>query len=161
MTVGSVKHPNVLPQPAAASSARAYNGTGSSGGVGGGIGRSDGSRTHGSVGSGAHRSSGLGGGRTSPQALSNMSSAYGRIRPATKRCLFDRPDPIVTKRMCDDNDRAERQRTINRYGFDPHTGHGLISASSLSSASSTGPSSSSSSGSSVSAGMLHHNRCHH
>nr|XP_040221898.2 uncharacterized protein LOC120949026 [Anopheles coluzzii] len=152
MTVSSVKHPNVLPQPAAASSARVtaaydYNGTGSSGGIGGGIGASGGSLTHGGVGSGSHRSSGLGSGRISPHSPANTSSAFGRMRPSTKRCLFDiRPDPIETKRVCDDHAKAERQRTINRYGFDPYSGRGLTTSSS----------SSSSGSSSVSSNRHHH-----
>uniref|UniRef100_A0A182K2A2 Uncharacterized protein n=1 Tax=Anopheles christyi TaxID=43041 RepID=A0A182K2A2_9DIPT len=152
MTVGSVKHPNVLPQPAAASSARVtsaydYNGTGSSG-VGGGIGGSGRIHTHGGVGSGGHRSSGLGSGRISPHSPSTTSSAFSKMRPSTKRCLFDiRPDPIETKRVCDDHDKAERQRTINRYGFDPYTDRGLTTSSS-------------SSASSVSSGGLHHRRHH-
>uniref|UniRef100_A0A182MFV0 Uncharacterized protein n=1 Tax=Anopheles culicifacies TaxID=139723 RepID=A0A182MFV0_9DIPT len=138
MTIGSVKHSNV-PQPAAASSARVtsaydYNGTGSSG-VGGGISGS-GSLTHGVGGGGNIRSSGLGGGRTSPHSSSTTSSSYVKMRSSTKRCLFDsRPDPIDTKRICDENDKAERQRAIKRYEFDTHTCRSLANSGSSSSSS--------------------------
>ncbi|XP_049285301.1 uncharacterized protein LOC125764764 [Anopheles funestus] len=144
MTIGSVKHSNV-PQPAAASSGRVtsaydYNGTGS-GGVGGGISGS-GSLTHGVGGNG--RSSGIGGGRISPHSASNSSSAFVKMRSSAKRCLFDiRPDPIDTKRICDENDKAERQRAIKRFEFDTHTCRSVAS-----------------SGSSSSSGGLHH-RHHH
>uniref|UniRef100_A0A182N711 Uncharacterized protein n=1 Tax=Anopheles dirus TaxID=7168 RepID=A0A182N711_9DIPT len=145
MTVGSVKHPNVLPQPAAASSARVsaaydYNGSGA-GGVGGGIGGGG----HGVGGGGASlRAGGIGSGRISPHSPSVSSSAFGKMRSTTKRSLFGRPDPIETKRICDEHDKAERQRAINRYGFDPYTGRGLTTAAS-----------------SASSGALHHRLHHH
>uniref|UniRef100_A0A182JA46 Uncharacterized protein n=2 Tax=Anopheles atroparvus TaxID=41427 RepID=A0A182JA46_ANOAO len=138
MTVGSVKHPNVLPQPAAASSARVsspfdYNGAGAggTGGSGGGIGGGGG----GGGGAGSIQT----GGRISPHA----PPSTGMMRSSTKRCLFDRrPDPIVSKRIFDDNTNAERLRFINRYGFDTHTGKlvasGASSGSSATSLSSAG-----------------------
>uniref|UniRef100_A0A182VYP6 Uncharacterized protein n=1 Tax=Anopheles minimus TaxID=112268 RepID=A0A182VYP6_9DIPT len=145
MTIGSVKHSNVLPQPAAASSARVtsaydYNGTGSSG-VGGGISGS-GSLTHGVGGGGNIRSSGIAGGRITPRSPS--STDFRGMRSTAKRCLFDsRPDPIDTKRICDENDKAERQRALKRYEFDTHTCRSMAT-----------------SGSSSSSGGLHH-RHHH
>uniref|UniRef100_A0A182QR01 Uncharacterized protein n=1 Tax=Anopheles farauti TaxID=69004 RepID=A0A182QR01_9DIPT len=141
MTVGSVKHTNVLPQPAAASSTRVstaydYNGTGA-GGVGGG--------GHGVGGGGASlRAGGIGGGRISPHSPSVSSTGFGKMRSATKRTLFGRPDPIETKRIYDEHEKAERQRALNRYGFDPYTGRGLTTAASSSAS-----------------GPLHHRLHHH
>ncbi|XP_052888955.1 WAS/WASL-interacting protein family member 1-like [Anopheles moucheti] len=122
MTIVNVKHPNVLPQPAAASS----------GGVGGGISGS-GSLTHGVGGGGNGRAGGIGGGRISPS--SNGSSAFSKMRPSAKRCLFDtRPDPIDTKRICDESDKAERQRAIKRYEFDTYACRSVASSASASAA---------------------------
>uniref|UniRef100_A0A182SEQ5 Uncharacterized protein n=1 Tax=Anopheles maculatus TaxID=74869 RepID=A0A182SEQ5_9DIPT len=134
MTVGSVKHPNVLPQPAAASSARVtaaydYTGTSSSGG---GISGS-GSLTHGVGGGGSLRSSGIGSGRISPHSASTTSSAFSMMRSSTRRCLFDRPDPNDTRRICEEHEKAERQRVIKQYGFDPYNERGLTSSKSSSS----------------------------
>ncbi|XP_035894793.1 uncharacterized protein LOC118504439 [Anopheles stephensi] len=142
MTVGSVQHPNVLPQSAAASAARVtaaydYTGTGSGGG---GISGS-GSLTHG--GGSSLRSSGIGSGRISPNSPSTNSSAFGMMRTPARRCLFDRPDPTDTRRIYEDHEKAERQRVIKQYGFDPYTERGLTSSKS-----------------SASAGGLHH-RHHH
>ncbi|XP_050071442.1 uncharacterized protein LOC126559340 [Anopheles maculipalpis] len=130
MTVGSVKHPNVLPQPAAASTARVaaaydYPGTGSSGGgISGTLAHGAGSlRTNGTAGSG----------RISHHSSATSSTTFGMMRSSTIRTLFGRPDPNDTRRIYEEHVKAERQRVIAQYAFDPKTGHGLTSVSSSSS----------------------------
>ncbi|XP_058117134.1 leucine-rich repeat and calponin homology domain-containing protein 2-like [Anopheles ziemanni] len=119
MTVGSVKHPNMLPPPAAASSTRVpssfdYNGSGAGGRVGGGVGGVGGGGGGGGVVGGNLQTSG----RISPNAPSTMT---GMTRSSTRRCLLGRPDPTETRRIYDQNIQDERQRSIARYGFDTHT----------------------------------------
>ncbi|KFB41139.1 AGAP013540-PA-like protein [Anopheles sinensis] len=107
----------MLPQPAAASSARVsspfdYNGSGAGGRVSGGVGGMGGGGGGGGVGGSLQTS-----GRISPHA----PPTTGMTRSSTKRCLIGRPDPIETKRICDQNFQDERQRSIARYKFDTLT----------------------------------------
>ncbi|XP_049538385.1 protein bunched, class 2/F/G isoform-like [Anopheles darlingi] len=81
-------------------------------------------------------------GRISPNGskIASISSSNA------KRLLFGMgPDPAETKRYCEENDRNERQRCIERYSFDPYTCRSLSSTVSSSSSSSSNSSSSSSS----------------